>query len=790
MAAEKSAAGGNATENARAQAALLRDALNRHNYLYYVLDNPEIPDAEYDRLLRQLQQLEEQHPNLLTPDSPTQRVGAAPLDAFEQVTHRMPMLSLGNAFSDDELRDFNRRIADRLKRHEPIVYACEPKLDGIAVSLLYRNGVLEQGATRGDGSVGENITLNVRTIDSVPLKLQGAGHPRLLEIRGEIYITRAGFEKLNAKARANNEKVFVNPRNAAAGSLRQLDSKITASRPLEMCAYGVGVVEGADLSPTHTGVLAQLKEWGVPVNSYIEEVQNIDGCLDYYRRMEKRRDRLPYDIDGIVYKVNDLALQQQLGYVARAPRWAIARKFPAQEQLTQLRGVEFQVGRSGAITPVARLEPVFVGGVTVSNATLHNRDEIERLGLKIGDSVIVRRAGDVIPQVVSVVLDQRPKDASDIEFPKTCPECGAGVERVKIVKRLKGRETVSEGAVYRCVGRLTCRAQLIQAIIHFVSRRAMDIDGLGEKIVQLLVQKNLISSPADLYRLRVEDVLPLEGFAEVSANNLIEAIDASRRDVPLSRFVYSLGIPDVGEETARVLANAFGSLARIRVALPEVLTWLPDVGREVANEIHNFFQDSHNNQVVEQLIGYLNLNEPGNLGAEFAACADLASLLVKLDIPSVGATGAERLAKHFGDLEPLLAADVTALKNVERLTDKAAHSLYDFWRTNQHAERARAIAAQLRDFGMHWNSEKRRTDQLPLTGKTWVLTGTLESMSRTEAKQKLEQLGAKVAGSVSVKTDCVVAGPGAGSKLTKAESLGINVIDEQALLKLLQEHNL
>ena len=479
----------------------LRAVINQHNYRYYALDDPSVPDAEYDRLMRELQAIELQYPEAVNPESPTQRVGAKPLEGFNQIKHEVPMLSLDNVFTAEELMDFDRRINDRLGSDTPLRLVCEPKLDGAAVSLLYRNGKLVRGATRGDGSVGEDITHNVRTIKSIPLTLMGEDYPEVIEVRGEIYMPKKGFDELNERARANEEKIFVNPRNAAAGSLRMLDARITAERPLEMCCYSVGLVEGGDLPDNHSAILEQLQQWGFRINSEMRVVDNVDGCLEYHDYLLAKRNSLAYDIDGIVYKVDALDLQQRLGFTAKGPRWAIAHKFPAEEEITKLLGVDFQVGRTGAITPVARLEPVFVGGVTVSNATLHNRDEIERLGVKINDTVVVRRAGDVIPQVAKVVLERRGDDAIDIRFPERCPVCDSDVERVKIIKHSKAGRTEAEGAAYRCVGRLVCQAQLNQAIIHYASRKALDIDGLGEKIVEQLVGEGLVKSPADLYKL-------------------------------------------------------------------------------------------------------------------------------------------------------------------------------------------------------------------------------------------------------------------------------------------------
>jgi DNA ligase (NAD+) len=667
----------------QADMARLAAALHHHNYRYYALDDPEITDQEYDRLLRQLQDLEARYPDLTSPDSPTRRVGVAPLPAFAEVEHLQPMLSLDNAFSDAEVAEFDRRARDRLNWQGPLAYVCEPKLDGVAVSLLYRDGVLTRGATRGDGRRGEDITANVRTIRAIPLRLRGEEWPPVLEVRGEIYLSRSGFEALNAAARDAGDKTFVNPRNAAAGSLRQLDSRITATRPLALFAYGVGHSEGWQPPGQHHGMLLQLREWGFPVSPLVEVAADLDGCFAYYRRLAERRDSLDYDIDGIVYKVNDLELQKRLGFVARAPRWAVARKFPAQEMATRLLEVEFQVGRTGAITPVARLDPVFVGGVTVSNATLHNRDEIERLKVRIGDTVIVRRAGDVIPQIVKVIEAERPADARAIVFPDHCPVCGSPVE-------------AAEGeAVLRCGGGLVCPAQRKQALVHFASRKAMDIDGLGDKLVEQLVDRDLVRSVVDLYRLDRETLAGLERMADKSADNLVRAIAASR-ETTLARFLYALGIREVGEATA------------------------------------------------------------------------------------------EALARHFRGVEPLVAASVEELQEVDDVGPVVARHVREFFANADNLAVVRGLMAA----GVHWPDPAPPAGEQPLAGQVWVLTGTLEAMSRAEAKDKLQHLGAKVAGSVSAKTQCVVAGPGAGSKLGKAAELGIAVIDEAALLALFRTHQL
>ncbi|WP_298443469.1 NAD-dependent DNA ligase LigA [uncultured Ferrimonas sp.] len=563
--------------------------LTEHNHQYYVLDNPSIPDAEYDRLMRELQQLEREHPALLRADSPSQRVGGEPLAQFNSVAHLKPMLSLDNAMNEAEFSAFHQRLVERLGSAE-IQYCSEPKLDGIAVSLLYRDGVLERAATRGDGMTGEEITQNVKTIGSVPLRLQGDDFPTLLEVRGEAFMPKAGFDEMNRKAHAAGEKTFVNPRNAAAGSLRQLDSRITATRPLAFYAYAMGVVEGQrqPLDNGHYQQLQQLKSWGLPVSPLVELALGEQGGLAYFRRVNEERASLPYEIDGVVIKVNQLEQQQQLGFVARAPRWAIACKFPAEEELTTLNDVEFQVGRTGAVTPVARLEPVFVGGVTVSNATLHNGDEIARLGVQIGDTVIIRRAGDVIPQIVSVVQDRRPEDARVIEIPTECPVCQSKVERF-------------EGeAVARCSGGLFCEAQRKEAIKHFASRKALDVDGLGDKLVELLVDKELVKTPADLFGLSASALTMLPRMGMKSAEKLIKSLDAARATT-LPRFLYSLGIREVGEATAANLARHFKTLPALAAAEVDDLIAVDEVGEIVAKHVYYFFRQPHNQEVIAAL---------------------------------------------------------------------------------------------------------------------------------------------------------------------------------------------
>lgn len=774
--------------------AQLRQIIAQHDYSYYVLDAPTVPDSEYDRLFAQLRELEQQYPELITSDSPTQRVSGQASAAFTQVQHQVPMLSLGNAFAEAQVLEFAQRAEQALgvdQSHNDLFspavtvqYCCEPKLDGLAVSISYEQGVLVRAATRGDGQTGEDITANVRTIRNVPLKLQGEGWPEFLEVRGEVYMPKAGFEALNQRALAAGQKPFANPRNAAAGSLRQLDAKITASRPLEFCCYGSST-EG--LADRHSSTLQRLQGWGIMISPEMQVVESIQGCLAYYAQIGQRRAQLPYDIDGVVFKVDALEQQRSLGFRAREPRWALAYKFAAQEEMTELLDVEFQVGRTGAVTPVARLKPVHVGGVMVANATLHNMDEVARLGVMIGDRVIVRRAGDVIPQITQVVLERRPHDARPVSTPSHCPVCGSKVERTQLVRRSKNKQVVSEGAVWRCMGRLSCQAQLQQALIHFVARRAMDIDGLGEKIIEQLVAKRLVASPADLYRLTYEQVLALDGFADLSARNLLNAIAGSKRP-SLARLIFALGIPDVGEETAKVLARALGSLQRLQQAYPETLLWLPEIGTEVAHEIASFFADSHNQMVLTQLAELdVQAVDEGQPAVEFQACTTFAGFIEQFQITGVARTNAQRLADHFKTLEALFAADWLDLSSIARLSKNTAQAVHDFIKQDAQRQRALQLEQQLIDFGMHWSCEREHVQAAPLAGQTWVLTGGLEQLTREQAKARLELLGAKVAGSVSAKTDCVVAGSSAGSKLTRAQELGVAVLDETEFLARLAD---
>ncbi|WP_277977126.1 NAD-dependent DNA ligase LigA [Pantoea endophytica] len=664
------------------QITALRTTLRHHEYLYHVMDTPEIPDAEYDRLMVQLRELESAHPDLITPDSPTQRVGAAPLATFEQVRHEVPMLSLDNTFDETGFLAFNKRVQDRLKSTDELTYCCELKLDGLAVSLLYEDGLLVRAATRGDGTTGENITANVRTIHAIPLRLHGDNIPARVEVRGEVFITESGFEKLNEEARRTGAKVFANPRNAAAGSLRQLDPRITAKRPLTFFCYGFGLLEGGEMPASHWQRLQQFKAWGLPVTDRIRLAHSADEVLAFYRQVEQERPSLGFDIDGVVIKVDSQALQEQLGFVARAPRWAVAFKFPAQEQMTFVRDVEFQVGRTGAITPVARLEPVQVAGVVVSNATLHNADEIARLGLRIGDKVVIRRAGDVIPQVVNVVESERPAETREIVFPSHCPVCGSDVERV-------------EGEVVtRCTGGLICGAQRKEALKHFVSRRAMDVDGMGEKIIDQLVEKEYVSTPADLFRLTAGKLTGLDRMGPKSAQNVVDALEKAK-STTLARFLYALGIREVGEATAANLANHFGELEKVMNADLDALIEVQDVGKVVATHVRNFMDEESNRAVIRDLT--------------------------------------EEIGVHWPQVEVV---------NVEEIDS-------------------------------------------PFAGKTVVLTGSLSQMNRDDAKERLVALGAKVSGSVSKKTDLLIAGEAAGSKLAKAQELGIPVIDEAEMIRLL-----
>lgn len=681
-------------EDAAREIELLKSQIRYHNHRYYVQDDPELPDSEYDRLFNALRQLEARFPDLITGDSPTQRVGGEPLAGFHTVTHEVPMLSLDNVFSADEFRDFDRKARERLGdllgpagdlfAHAHITYCAEPKLDGLAISLLYEHGQLVRAATRGDGATGEDITHNARTIPSIPLRLLGETPPARLEVRGEVVMPKAGFFKLNERAAAQGEKLFANPRNAAAGSLRQLDPRIAARRPLEFYAYGAVQAVGIDFPGSQYETLMRLGTLGFRVSQEVRRGSGAEFVLSYYDDVQSRRDGLPYEIDGVVIKVDSVRWQQELGFVSRAPRWATAFKFPAQEAITTVASIEFQVGRTGALTPVARLSPVFVGGVTVSNATLHNFDEIERMDVRVGDSVVIYRAGDVIPKVVRVLADRRPQGTHPVMLPQKCPVCGSDVERPE------------DEAIARCSGGLFCPAQQKEALKHFVSRRAMDIEGLGDKWIEQLVDQGLIRSSADLYGLGKDDLLPLERMGEKSAENLLSAIERSK-NTTLPRFLFALGIRGVGEATALALAKHFGRLEALIAASEDVLMQVADVGPVVAESIATFFRQPHNIEIINRLLAV----------------------------------------------------------------------------------------------GVHWPDIDAQADrEQPLSGQTWVLTGSMTSLSRDQAKEKLMQLGAKVAGSVSKKTSCVVAGEAAGSKLADAERLGIPVLNEESLLALFASHGI
>ena len=663
-----SAAGNKITE--------LRRQLDEHNYRYYVLDDPTLPDAEYDRLYRQLAGLEERHPELISADSPTQRIGDRPAGGFPEVRHGAPMLSLDNAFNNDELTAFDKRLRERLSV-DKISYTAETKLDGLAISLLFEQGKLIRAATRGDGATGEDVTSNIRTIKSIPLSLRLTGHPARLEVRGEVFMTKSGFKQLNKNQQANDEKLFANPRNAAAGSLRQLDPRITASRPLLFFAHGIGACDGKTMPSSHFDVLRLLKEWGLPVSAETKRVIDVEGCIGFYQKILEKRAQLSYEIDGVVFKVDDRQLQEELGSVSKAPRWAIACKFPPEEELTEVLNIEIQVGRTGTLTPVARLKPVRVGGVTVTNATLHNIDEVQRKDVRVGDTVVVRRAGDVIPEVARVLHEKRPKTTTLFKMPDKCPVCDSPAERI-------------EGeAVVRCTGGLYCRAQTIQSIIHFASRRAMDIEGLGDKLVEQLFDSGLIQNITGLYKLKHEQVAALERMGDKSAENLLQAIEKSKH-ARLDRFLYALGIREVGEATARNLAEHFGDLEKIKSADEEDLCEIHDVGPVVAKNLVRFFSDQQNLSIINEVI----------------------------------------------------------------------------------------------EAGVSW---KNREDDKPgdLQGQAFVITGALKSLSRNEAKDKLTAAGAKVTGSVSGKTNYLIAGENPGSKFDKARELGVEIIDEAELLELL-----
>ncbi|WP_223621107.1 NAD-dependent DNA ligase LigA [Lysobacter sp. ESA13C] len=772
------------------RASELRRQLEDANYRYYVLDDPTLADADYDRLLRELEALEAAHPDLATPDSPTQRVGTAPSGAFDEVRHAVPMLSLGNAFADEEVADFVRRIEERLDRSAP-AFSVEPKLDGLAISLRYEGGRFVQGATRGDGATGEDVTQNLRTINAIPMRLRGEHWPPVLEVRGEIYMPLAAFKAYNEKALSEGGKVLANPRNGAAGSLRQLDPRITKQRPLAFYAYAVGLVEGYELPPTHSATLKQLRDWGFPVSTESGVVAGTDGLLGYYRQMGAKRDTLPFDIDGVVYKLDDYAGQREMGFVSRAPRWAIAHKFPAQEQSTVLEGIDIQIGRTGAATPVARLKPVQVAGVVVTNATLHNADQIARLDVRIGDTVIVRRAGDVIPEIVRVVPEYRDPNAPQWQMPGECPVCGSEIVREE------------DGVVWRCSGELTCAAQRKEAIRHFASRRAMDIEGLGDRYIEDLSDLGYLQSVADLYKLELDDLLQMKRRAEERdgttpetvkagkvatkwADNLIEAIDHSR-NTTLERFLFALGIQHVGESTAKALSVWFGDLALIRHLPWPLFKRVPDVGGEVARSLGHFFDQPGNQQVIDALLERkVKIGDTHAPSPKLRESLNLATLLVDMEIPKVTRIRADQLAAAFGSAEKLRGAPEHAYITAGLPAD-SAQALTTWLNVDENARLLTRVGEALERLDALTPAVSAAASG-PLDGQTAVLTGSLTGLTRDEAKTRLEALGAKVAGSVSKKTNFVVAGEAAGSKLDKAQELGVEIWDEAKLLAFLAEH--
>jgi len=819
------------TPSPAARADVLRRQIEEAGKAYHERDEQLIPDVEYDLLVRELEAIEQAHPELAVADSPTRQVGGKASSRFAEVRHAVPMLSLGNAFSDEEVQDFVRRIGERLRR-STLYFSAEPKLDGLAISLRYENGRFVQGATRGDGATGEDVSANLRQISVIPQTLKGEGWPEVLEVRGEVYMARADFEAYNADARLHDGKVLANPRNAAAGSLRQLDPKMSAKRKLSFYAYGIGQVDGGELPPTHSATLAQLRAWGFPVSDLCQVVEGADGLLAYYRDIGERRDGLAFDIDGVVYKLDDRAGQEQMGFVARAPRWAIAHKFPAQEQTTTVEAIEIQIGRTGAATPVARLAPVAVAGVIVSNATLHNADQIARLDVRVGDTVIVRRAGDVIPEVVSVIPDRRPAGTTPWQMPSQCPVCGSEIVR-------------EEGeAAWRCSGELSCPAQRKEAIAHFASRRAMDIDGLGGKYIETLVDAGIVRGVADLYRLQRDQLLqlklvldaespealasqiglhlPPEGSGEYLrailklddsdeawraqalampatfawntkkiatkwADNLIAAIDASRTTT-LERLLFALGIEHVGESTAKALATWFGDLELIRHLPWPLFKRVPDIGGEVARSLGHFFEQAGNQEAIDALlqVGQVRISDVHPPIAKLRDGLDFAQLLVEAEIPGITRLRAEKLVAMLPDAASVLDAESVRFV-AAGLPNEVAMGLADWLDSEGHGPML-LKAEEYRQKLLALAPEQADQVAGPLDGQTAVLTGTLTQMNRDEAKARLEALGAKVAGSVSKKTSFVVAGAEAGSKLTKAQELGVPVWDEDQLIAFLAQH--
>ena len=759
----------------------LRNIIEYHNKRYYQQDDPEISDIEYDRLMRELQELEHEYPDDNLASSPTQRVGAAPLAKFVSVAHPSAMLSIKDAFSTKEIIDFDSSIK-RLAKIDKFSYVAELKIDGLAVNLIYENGTFSRGATRGDGVNGEDVTQNLKTISSLPLKMREGSNkaiPAFIEIRGEVYIESEPFQKLNSRRIEEGEEPFANPRNFAAGSLKQLDPKITARRPLNIFLYGIGNVRGISFS-THWEVLQTLLGWGFPVNNLIKQAQDINACIQYFEHIGVIRKELPYEIDGVVIKVNALNMQKTLGSDSRKPRWALACKFPAAQEKTIIKNIEVQVGRTGVLTPVAIMEPVNVGGVMVSRATLHNMDEIDKKDIRIGDTVIIQRAGDVIPEVVKVIESERNGTETKFVMPSTCRECGS-----KVI-RLEGE------ASHRCIGGLSCPAQRKRAIYHFGSRQAMDIDGLGGKLVDRLVTNNIVKTPADLYRLNVSSLVNLERMADMSASNLITAVENSKHTT-FGRFIYALGIPNVGEATAKALAKFFGNLDRLMSAYPKTLQYIRDIGPEVAKSIYHFFRERHNQEVISQLrtsgVKWDELKDSKTIRkttlSDFLTWLRTPVIGIKwAGIPKMGKK-AERIASYFSSIEKLMEADENVLLKIEGINETLARNIVLFFKKPENLK----VINQLRECGVYWDDEvhEKPVSSSLVSGKIFVLTGTLAQLKRDEAKSKIEELGGRVSGSVSKNTDFLVAGTDAGSKLKKAMQLGVEVLDEEKFMSLLAE---
>lgn len=781
-------------ESALRRISELRDLIEYHNRRYYQLDDPEITDDEYDQLMRELIRLEDVFADEIDiSHSPTQRVGSAPLDKFETATHLTPMLSLSNAFSDEDVLEFNQRIKRQLEFDNTIPFVVEPKIDGVAVNLLYEDGILTVGATRGDGAVGENITQNIKTIQSIPLKINTAKElPRRIEIRGEVFISVESLKKLNKNRSDSGEQPFANPRNAAAGSLRQLDSKITARRPLDINCYAIGFTEGISFK-SQWDILQTLLHWGFPVNKHVMQASTINECILYYHELEEMRHDLPYEIDGMVIKVDDIVLQNRLGAVSRSPRWAIACKFPPIQTTTQIEDIIVQVGRTGVLTPVAKMKPIHVGGVTVSSATLHNEDEVLKKDIRIGDTVIVQRAGDVIPEVVKVIESKRTGREQPFRMPDTCPVCGSNVVKIHRNKIKPNRTNVREGVGHYCIGGLFCSAQRKGTIFHFASRNAMDIEGLGIQLVNQLVERELIETPADIYRLAALTLSQLEGMGSLSASNLLSAIEKSKTTT-LDRFIYALGIPGVGEATSKDLSRFFGSLQRIMAAERKTLTFIPGIGPEIAHSIHQFLNDVHNQNVVEALISS-GIRWHEDVTADDRKRKNLAQFINWISkkewgiewggVDKLGGTGSHNLADHFGQLEKIIEADIEALQKVKGINITLAQNIYTFFKNKNTLN----VIGQLLDVGLRFDEGGIDSVAKASTvkGKIFVLTGTLPHLTRDEAKARIEEQGGKVTGSVSTKTDYVVVGENPGSKLDKARNLGIAVVEEDQLLELLEK---